>query len=501
MELVLSDDRKFLLIQSCTELEYEQLKLSLTKRIEGWRFHPLVKKGLWDGYISFLKGRKIPSGLWKELVEICKEYKFNCKLNGVTQIFNKDIDESEFQDWCEEFFSDLEYKPRQYQIDAAYKIIKYRRCIAELATSAGKTLISYIVIAYLLNELRYKKILMIVPSVDLVLQSSGDFEEYNNHKLKLKIQQIYSGVKIKKESNLVVGTYQSLVKKESDYYQDFDVVFVDEVHKAKSSSIQTILEQCWHCDYRFGLSGTIAKKGTLTRLNLMASLGPVVCQVKADYLQNEGYIAQCMIHQILMNYVSDTQREAFANLNKSSYNRQKIFGLEERFIVNSQKRLDFLCNYIEKISKKNTLVLFHRLEYGEKLYNQLRNKLSNKVFYIDGDTKNEYREIYKKRMEKDNDVILVASYGTMSTGISIKNIHNIVFVESFKSDIIIKQSIGRGLRKNEVKNKVDIYDMVDDIRCSVDGKKWQNYVYRHGIERRRIYDEENFPYEILNEKF
>lgn len=228
MDLTLSENKKFLIIDSCTEAEYKQLKLSLTKKIEGWRFHPLVKKGLWDGTICFLKGSRIPSGLWKEVKDICEEFKFEYNVKGLKNLFNINIDKEDFILWCDDFFNDLPYKPRYYQIDAAYKIIKYRRCLAELATSAGKTLISYIVIAYLLKELQYKKILMIVPNVNLVLQSSGDFEEYNNDKLNLKIQQVYAGAKVKNESNIVVGTFQSLVKMEQEFYDQFDIVFVDE---------------------------------------------------------------------------------------------------------------------------------------------------------------------------------------------------------------------------------------------------------------------------------
>lgn len=498
MNLVLSENKKFLIIESCTEAEYKQLKLSLTKKIEGWRFHPLVKKGVWDGTICFVKGNRIPSGLWKEVRDVCNEFGFEYNVTGVTRLFNKHIDEEEFMLWCDDFFADLPFKPRYYQIDAAYKILKYRRCLAELATSAGKTLISYIVMAYLLKELQYKKILMIVPNVSLVLQSSGDFEEYNNDKLNLKIQQVYAGAKIKKDSNIVVGTFQSLVKMDQEFFDQFDVVFVDETHKANSNSIQKILDKMWHCDYRFGLSGTIAKKDTLSRLSLMSSLGPLVVQVKASLLQEEGYIANCHVTQIMLNYATESQREAFSNLHKKAFDRQKIFGLEQRFINESEKRLDWICDFIDKIATKNTLVLFHRIEYGEKIYDILRNKKNNKVYFIDGSTKADFREEYRKRMETNNDVILVASYGTLSTGVSIKTIYNIVFVESFKSDIIIKQSIGRGLRKNENKDSVEIYDIVDDIRCNEEGHKWQNYIYRHGIERRRIYEEESFPYDIRN---
>jgi hypothetical protein len=138
MELSLSENKKFLVIDSCTELEYEQLKSSLTKKIEGWRFHPLVKKKVWDGNISFVKRNKIPAGLWKEVIDICKEYDYQFTLNGITDIFDTSIDEDGFRSWVSEFFATADIKPRDYQIDAAIKILKYRRCLAELATSAGQ---------------------------------------------------------------------------------------------------------------------------------------------------------------------------------------------------------------------------------------------------------------------------------------------------------------------------------------------------------------------------
>lgn len=432
MNLILSDNKKFLIIESCTEGEYNQLKLSLTKKIDGWRFHPLVKRGLWDGNICFVKGNRIPSGLWKEVHDICNTYNFEYNVTGITRLFNKNIDEEEFTLWCDDFFSDLPFKPRYYQIDAAYKILKYRRCLAELATSAGKTLISYIVIAYLLKELKYEKVLMIVPNVSLVLQSSGDFEEYNNDKLNLKIQQIYAGVKIKKESNIVVGTFQSLVKMDQEFFDQFDVVFVDETQHANAKSIQDILDKLWHCNYRFGLSGTIAKKETLNRLSLMSSLGPLVVQVKASLLQEEGYIANCHVTQVILNYATQQQREAFSNLHKKAFDRQKIFGLEQRFINESEKRLDWICDYIDSIAKKNTLVLFHRIEYGEKIYNILRNKKHNKVYFIDGSTKADYRDLYKEKINEKNYKVVIELKLDNGNTISFDEDHEIELLDGTK---------------------------------------------------------------------
>ena len=500
MELSLSDNKKFLVIDSCTELEYEQLKSSLTKKIEGWRFHPAVKKRVWDGNITFIKRNKIPAGLWKEVIDICKEYDLKYSLNGITEIFDTNIKESDFLDWVEDFFKDSDIKPRDYQVDAAFKILRYRRCLAELATSAGKTLISFMVVAYMMEQLGIKKILMIVPNVSLVVQATGDFEQYNKSRVPIRIQQIYAGVKIRKSSNIVIGTYQSLTKKDEEYFQQFDAVFVDETHKAKANSIQKIMDMCWHCDYRFGLSGTIPKRGTVNRLSLMSAMGPLVTQVKANYLQEEGHIAKCKVLQIHMDYATNEQKEAFSSLSKNPYDRQKLFSLEQNFINQNDKRLDFVCNVIKK-STSNSLVLFHKIAYGERLYQKLREITDKKIYYVDGSVNADIREEFKKRMEKNDDVIIVASYGTFSTGISIKNIHNIFFTESFKSEVIIRQSIGRGLRKHASKDTVKIYDFIDDFRYKTEGHDWLNYIYRHGMSRRTIYKEEKFPFDVQNIKF
>jgi len=500
MELTLSENKKFLVIDSCTELEYEQLKSSLTKKIEGWRFHPLVKRKVWDGNITFIKGNKIPAGLWKEVIDICKEYDLPFTLNGITDIFDSGLTIESFNIWVDDFFKNSDIKPRDYQIDAAFKILRYRRCLAELATSAGKTLISFMTVAYMLEQLGKKKILMIVPNVSLVVQASGDFEQYNKSRVPIRIQQIYAGVKLRPSSNIVIGTYQSLTKYDEDYFSQFDAVFVDETHKAKATSIQTIMDKCWHCDYRFGLSGTIPKRGTVDRLSLMSAMGPLVTQIKANYLQDEGHIAKCKVLQIHMDYATPSQKEAFSHLSKNPYDRQKLFSLEQNFINESEKRLDFVCNVIKK-STSNSLVLFHKITYGEKIYKKLKEITDKKVYYVDGSVNSDIREEFKSRMEKNDDVIIVASYGTFSTGISIKNIHNVFFTESFKSEVIIRQSIGRGLRLHASKDIVKIYDFIDDFRYKAENDDWLNYVYRHGMERRKIYKEEKFPYDVQNIKF
>lgn len=501
MEFQLTENKKFIQILSVTESEYEQLKFSLTKYIDGYRFHPLVRKKLWDGKISFVKGNKVPAGLWQEVIDIAKQYGFPMKMHGVTRLFDEGFDKEDFIEWQRDFFKEYSKTPRDYQIEAAVRILKYRRCLAELATSAGKSLIVFMVLAYALERMLVNRVLLIVPNVSLVIQASEDFDDYNQDKLKLKIQQIYAGQKIKKNSNIVVGTYQSLVKKDHEYFKQFDMVICDETHKANSNSIRQILDRCWHCDYRFGLSGTVPKKGSINCLTLMSNTGPLITQINANYLIKRDFISPCEVRVIEMDYASDTQKEAFSFLSKTSEDRKKLFALEQNFVASDKKRLKFVVSIISKVTK-NTLVLFHRIIHGKALYDELRNLKLTEVYYVDGGVGKDLREMYKKKMEEGTGRILVASFGTFSTGINITNIHNVFLTESFKSEIVIRQSIGRGLRKNVTKKQLTIIDLVDDLRWrSSRGRQWKNYLYRHAESRLKIYEEQKFPYKITKVSF
>ncbi len=498
MVITLTDDNRFLRIDEADELELEQLNLSLTKRIDGWRFNPLVKRGVWDGYISYIKDNKwIPAGLWKYVMEVCKEYNFDLKINGITRIFDRNITAEGFEKWAYDFFNGYKLTPHDYQIDAAFNILKFKRCLAELATSAGKTMISFMTVAYMLEKQKAQKILFIVPNVSLVVQASEDFIDYNwKNQVKIRIQQIYSGQKVKPNANVVIGTYQSLIKKEKEYFDEFDCVIVDETHKAKSQSIKDILAKCRNAHYRFGLSGTIPKDGSIDKLTLMSQTGPVITEVKAAYLQQEGHIAQCRVKVIEMDYAPEATKKAFQELAQNRYENKDVFQLEQNYIINNDARLDFIVNVISRVPR-NSLVLFHRIEHGKRLYDALRQRSQKKVFYVDGGTDSDIREEYKKKMEHGDEVVIVASYGTFSTGISIKKIHSVFFTESFKSEVIIRQSIGRGLRQHESKKEVIIVDFVDNLSTA----DWDCYLYRHGQERQRIYNQEKFKFDVKKVTF
>lgn len=498
MIITLTDDNRFLRIDEASEIEIEQINLSLTKRIDGWRFNPLVKRGVWDGYVSYIKDNKwIPVGLWRYVMETCKEYNFDLKINGITRLFDRNITAEGFEAWANAFFDGYHLQPRDYQIDASYNILKFRKCLAELATSAGKTMISFMTVAYMLEKQKAQKILFIVPNVSLVVQASEDFVDYNwRNQVRIRIQQIYAGQKIKPNSNVVIGTYQSLIKKEKEYFDDFDAVIVDETHKAKSQSIKDILAKCRNAQYKFGLSGTIPKDGTLDKLTLMSQTGPVITEVKAAFLQQEGHIAQCRVKVIEMDYAPLATKQAFMELAQNRYESKDVFQLEQNYIINNKARLDFVVNVISRIPR-NSLVLFHRIEHGKKLYDALRQRSQKKVYYVDGGTDSDIREEYKKKMEAGEEIVIVASYGTFSTGISIKKIHSVFFTESFKSEVIIRQSIGRGLRQHESKKEVIIVDFVDNLSTP----DWECYLFRHGQVRQQIYNQEKFKFDVKQVTF
>lgn len=498
MKLHLSENCQYLIIDSCTTQEYEQLKISFNKEVKNYRFNPKYKSGMWDGKINFMVGKYIPATTYAYLMEVCKQYNFECEIDGLANMFDLDLDFDEFKECMEDLFEKSPKKPRYYQIDAAFNMLRNRNCMIQIATGGGKTFIAFMVFMYLLYYKKcIDKVCMVVPKVDLVLQPTGDFMEYNNGKFDIKIQQIYSGCKITPDANIFIGTYQSLRDECPEYFSQFGCVLTDECHTATSASQIKIAEKL-KCPYRFGLSGTIPSTKYADGLTLIKNFGPVVVDIPAVQLQNEGYISKCKIHQIRLDYTNEQQKEAFKNANKQCRqigNGGKMFNLENDFVNESEKRFNIIMKLIAA-TDKNTMVLFKNKDYGKKIFKWIKENTNKVAYYIDGDIDKKVRAEIRDRMEIKNDVVLVASFGTSSTGISIDNIFNIFFVSSYKSMSTILQSIGRGLRKNDSigKNFVNIYDMSDDLYKGC-------YEMKHAYERLKLYDMAGYPFEIKKLKF
>ena len=201
-----------------------------------------------------------------------------------------------------------------------------------------------------------------------------------------------------------------------------------------------------------------------------------------------------------MDWMDPEVKEKLSNLkeNKTEIEGNELFNLERKLVVSSDKRLNYVIDFVLKTSK-NSLILFQSVGegYGKKIYEGIKERSNDReVYYIDGDTDPDKRDLFTKRMEEGVNKIMVASFGTMSTGISVKNIHNIFLTESYKSEVLIKQSLGRGMRLFDGKEKVNIIDFVDDF--SFNGK--DNYLMKHSKERIEIYKREHFEYKIYDVK-
>jgi superfamily II DNA or RNA helicase len=498
----LSEDNQWLILAQCTEeVEKKQVELSLTKKIHNWYFHPLVKKKIWDGSINFIDKRgpfwKIPIGLWSEVLEIGKEYGYEFHIEGIEKLFLTDLKLEDFKAWVDEFFKDSDIEPREYQIEAAWKIVKFRYSVSEIATSSGKTLISFMIFAFLKSQGYIRKFLMIVPSTNLVIQGTEDFEDYGIDQIGSKIQQIGGGSKMREGCDVVIGTFQSLVKKDREYFEEFDAVFIDEAHHTNSTSIKKIMSNCMHTGWRFGLTGTLTKRGSADHLTIQQYLGPVLVEISPDFLFRNNYATPVAIKIVILDWLSAEYKDKMAELKSSSEKMEgnDLYNLERKLVISNKARLNYIVDFINKTSK-NSLVLFQSVkdEYGRNIWNGIRETNSSKeAFYVDGDTNEQLREEYKSRMETGENKVLIATYGTFSTGISINNLHNIFLVESYKSEVLIKQSLGRGMRKMEGKEKVNIIDFVDDF--STVGYK--NYLMKHSEARIAIYKNENFDYKIF----
>lgn len=491
MKLRVTENGRYLRLYEATELELEQLQFSMRKRIRGWFYNPLVKRKHWDGYISFYKNGYIPIGLWNEVYKLGQTFNFKVEIEGLHRIIDLDFDEEGFRVWVEEHFSDHpKYKARDFQVEAAIAILRNRLTTSEIATSSGKTLITFLVFGYLKHIGQLNRMLVIVPNTTLVLQLNDDFADYNNGKVDLKIRMVYGGSKDNDPSaNLIVGTFHSLTRKTIEYFRGVDVVCVDEAHQAKTTSIKNVMEKCVESRIRFGLSGTLMADDSADYLTITATLGPMVNTISPKFLFKEGYATPISVKIIKLDYDNEEIREKLYNVRKSrQMEGSQMLALEKNLVVQHKGRFNFLVNLISRTSK-NSLVLFSNIKdsYGKNLYQALKENSDKVCYYVDGGVSKEHREYYKKDMENGDDRVLVASFTTFSTGISIKNVHNIFFVESYRSEIIVKQSIGRGMRLLEGKEIVNIIDIVDDFSWTKGERKSDNYLLRHGKARLEFY--------------
>ena len=510
MKLKITDDKRFLQIVDSTQLEYDQILSSFSKKPDNWF---IIRKKLphWDGEIRFIdKYNRIPIGLWGEVKNLSKKYNFPIIIEGGNNFQDPDFSEEDFENWLVGYFENSSIIPRKYQVEAAKRAIRYMNCIEEISTSGGKTLIAYVIFRYLLDRKGLKKMLYVVPNISLVEQTEDKFKEYeekvNNENTSWKSIGIYggSGRKGEEDATIIFGTYQSLSKRNLEYFGKFDAVIIDETHHAKSNSIKNILVKCYNAKWKIGLTGSLPKEGSCDSFTIQAYLGPMVYQVHPYQLIEEGNATPVHVIGIEMDYISEDVKKNLYELrmqNSEEKDGAKLLNLEKQIAREDRKRLLYICDIISK-AKKNALVLFSDIKnsYGRNIYDWLRENTSKNVYYIDGNTEAERREFYKSKMENESEVVLVASIGVFSEGIDILNLHNIYIVESSKSEIIVRQMLGRGMRLMDGKEKITVFDFSDNFQYGTHPWQKRNYLLRHADERRKIYKNKRFPYKLFKVK-
>jgi len=456
-----------------------ELSDNFTFDVPGAKFMPQYRSKYWDGKIRLFNIQKneIYVGLLDKVTSFCKrhDYEFeflDSKFYGLPYEENDKISEEGVKDYVTAI---SKYKPRGYQIEGISDALKRNRRLIISPTGSGKSLMIYAITRY--HTEHNRRVLIIVPTTSLVEQMYKDFVDYG-WDVEEVCHKIYAGKDLLSKKNVIISTWQSIYKLPKTWFK-YDVVIGDEAHQFKSKSLVSIMTKLYDTKYRYGFTGTL--DGTQTHKWVLEGLfGPSYKIINTSDLQEAGYLAKLNIKVLLLKH------------------DPKIFDLYEdevQYLISHEKRNKFIKNLALDL-KGNTLILYSRVAtHGQILYD-LINTNERPVFFVHGGVDATEREEVRELTEKENNAIIIASYGTFSTGINIKRLHNIIFASPSKSRIRTLQSIGRVLRKGVGKVNATLYDVADDTKK---GSK-QNYTLNHLIERIKYYNEEKFNYEIIQIK-
>jgi len=426
--------------------------------------------------------RTIYAGLASEIVKFCELRNYTHELDPDLNI-QFSVDEEYLNDLIKEI--KIKHEPRDYQREAFLHAVNNNRSVLLSPTGSGKSLIIYLITRHYLLE--NKRVLIVVPTTSLVHQMRSDFIDYNNGR-DMDIHIIMSGHEKDTQSDITITTWQSIFKMPPSWFERFNVVVGDEAHLFKAKSLTDIMTKLVDCPHRFGFTGTL--DGALTNKMILEGLfGPVHKVTTTKQLMDSEHLSTLSISIIRLKY-TDQERK----LLKGCTYQEEI-----DWLVRHERRNDFITNMVKYGLKENTLVLFQYVDkHGKVLYDKINAAVGDtrKVYFIHGGVEAEDREQIRAIVESDDSAVIIASYGTFSTGVNIKNLHNVVFASPTKSRVRSLQSIGRGLRITDTKKTAKLYDFADDLIH----KSHVNHTMKHFMERVKIYDEEKFDYVVINKE-
>jgi superfamily II DNA or RNA helicase len=483
MDLIIDQQDSVYVKVSCEKSIAKELSDFFTFTVPGHKYMPAFRNKYWDGKIKLYNvyTQEIYAGLIDYVIQFAKDRSYTYE-NNVKDTIDVPVDLNKFIEHLNITISGKTIEPYDYQKDAILHALKEKRALLLSPTGSGKSLIIYVLCRYILNLIpKDKKILIIVPTISLVSQMYSDFADYSGKtewKPRNFVHKIFGGEDKNSNKRIVVSTWQSIYKLPNSYFEEFECVFGDECHLFKSKSLTAILTKLKNCPYRIGTTGTL--DGSFThKLVIEGLFGKVKKVTSTKELMDQKVLSNLSIDCIVLKYPA----EICNTMKKAKYAE------EIEWLVLNQKRNEFITKLALSL-KGNTLVLFQFVEkHGKVLYEMMKEQ-GKTVFFVFGGTDIDDREKIRKIVEKEENAIIIASYGTFSTGISIKRLHNIVFSSPSKSRIRVLQSIGRQLRKSEFKEKARLYDIADDLSW----KSYRNHTLRHFVERIKIYESEKFEH-------
>lgn len=429
LKFKVSQDKKFIkLVDSTLNSEKTSLFKFFKRKSKKAAFNVLVDRGVWDGLDPFItKDGNIAIGLWKEIYNFADRSGYDCEIEGADLFVNNKINREHYLKYVEKLLDGIVDErgipivPRDYQVEGAFRAIKYKFCTQELATSAGKTLIFFIYNSFLRDGgkiTKEKKSLIIVPNISLVGQTAEKFEMYAQPGKEWNVCTIGGKDRFTQErfdaAEVVISTYQSLINLPVEIFRQFSIVQVDEVHKSKGNSIREILLCCVNWEYRLGLSGTIKLDEQFSDFfKVQENVGPLVMVLSAKHLIDNGYSPNIKIQIIKLKYdESDPMIQKYWHLKetgKEMYLNAKDFGrdmlaIEKGIIFDSKERLDFISDLAKKFGK-NSLILFSDVKngYGKAIQSKLL-EWNHNTFYIDGEVDSKERDRFIKILENPSDL-------------------------------------------------------------------------------------------------
>lgn len=476
----------------CDESTFYELRDYFSFEADGYKFNPKFRYGQWDGRIRLLDYNKmLPYGLVSQMRKFADQFDYHLWIDP--KISEKEeLDPKQFECWLSEldiYSGPTKIEPHWYQKEAVLTGLTNRRSILNLPTSAGKSLIQALLARYYVENYE-GKVLILVPTTALVDQMINDFVDYRLFN-KQNMLGIRSGTARDSDAMIYVSTYQTAIKQGKEWFHQFGMFMNDECHLATGKSISTIIEGLTNCMFKFGLSGSL-KDGKANLMQYMGLFGDIFRPVSTSQLMEEGQVTDLKINSIFLRYPDDFTVKM----------KGKDYQTEIKVITKADRRNKWIANLAVKLAKKdeNVFLMFKNIEHGKKLVEMVKEAGGKDVHYVSGEVTTEVRNALKVMAENGKGIIVVASYGVFSTGISVKNLHHIIFAHPVKSKIIVLQTIGRVLRKHDSKSVAQVWDIIDDMGVkpkSASAKKKYvhlNYALKHALERIQRYADEKFNY-------